>query len=81
MTGVFSKPQRRVAYPRAESRMTCSAKTDGVDDRGDQAPSEVDVDGGEVQQVEAELTTGFWVKGLQAERDGKGMAKGQGNVG
>jgi hypothetical protein len=54
---------------------------DGVDDRGDQAPSEVDVDGGEVQQVEAELTTGFWVKGLQAKRDGKGMAKGQGNVG
>ena len=27
MTGVFSKPQRRVAYPRAESMMTWSAKT------------------------------------------------------
>jgi len=27
LTGVFSKPQRRVAYPRAEPRMTWSAKT------------------------------------------------------
>ena len=54
---------------------------DGDDDGGDQAPSEVDVDGEEVQQVEVELTTGFESTGYSPREMERVWQKGQGNVG
>ncbi len=55
--GVFETTEEGgVPEGRAEDDMVGQ---DGDDDGGDQAPSEVDVDGEEVQQVEVELTTGF----------------------